>query len=60
MNKRDKMNRSIFFVIIYYLNCSQLVLRIGHCYIPMNINGYIPILINMFDTIVRGDNMLTK
>ena len=27
--------------------------------IPMNINGYIPILINTLHCIVRGNNMLT-
>ena len=28
-------------------------------YIPMNINGYVPILINTLDTIVRRGNMVT-
>ena len=28
--------------------------------VPMNINGYVPFLTNMLDTIVRWVNMLTK
>ena len=27
--------------------------------VPMNMNGYVPILINTLDTIVRGGNLLT-
>ena len=32
-----------------YKNCWSMVI-----YIPMNIDGYVPFLINTLDTIVRG------
>ena len=36
-------------------------MQLGHVIYPtVNINGYVPFLINTLDTIVRGGNLLTK
>ena len=42
------------------MNRQRILIKCLLYNVPMNINGYVPILINTLDTIVRGINMLIK
>ena len=48
-----------FKVMLQYMGKEFYLLYIYFCTVPMNINGYIPILINSLDTIVIDGNLLT-
>ena len=48
-----------FFLKIFLIKDQSLDIMLLQN-VPMNINGYVPFLINKLDAIMRGGNMLTK